>query len=251
LALNPVSLDDRFRPWLLAGVSYFLLPEGSVLDLESSARPATDRQAMPGPAKLPPGPQVPPPPLPSPPPPKRVEHPKASPATASKVNEATWPEPWRERLKKTLPAPLVWTYPELGEDLSGAGDKARSACLRQLIGSLALPKGSSAFWPLRLPSAPRNLPDGQGAQNTPDDPRYFQEGLHLLRPQAVILFGERSVGLSGLNLRMGGTFAQTVLAGVLYIVLPDFAALLANAAMGNKTSAYLRSSLSQLPDFFK
>ena len=250
MALNPVSLDDRLRPWLLAGVSCFLLPEGSVLDLESSARPATDRQAMSGPTKLPPRPQVPPPPLPSPPPPKRVER-QPSPAAASKVNEATWPGPWRERLKKTLPAPLVWTYPELGEDLSGAGDKARSACLRQLIGSLALPKGSSAFWPLRLPAAPESLPDAQAAQDTPDESRYFQEGLRLLRPQAVILFGERSVGLSGLNLRLGGTFAQAVLAGVLYIVLPDFAALLTNAAMGNKTSVYLRSSLSQLPGIFK
>ena len=169
------------------------------------------------------------------------------------MNEAAWPEPWRERLKKTLPAPLVWTYPELGEDLSGAGDKDRSACLKQLIGSLALPKGSSAFWPLRLPSAPGSLPDAQAAQgsrNTPDASRYFQEGLLLLHPQAVILFGERSVELSGLNLRLGGTFVQAVLAGVLYIVLPDFATLLANATMGNKTSVYLRSSLSQLPGIF-
>ncbi|MDL2316259.1 hypothetical protein LJC59_04185 [Desulfovibrio sp. OttesenSCG-928-A18] len=52
------------------------------------------------------------------------------------------------------PAPIVWTYPELGADLTGTGSRERSDYLKRLIQALGLPKGSSSFWPLCLPQQP-------------------------------------------------------------------------------------------------
>lgn len=258
MALNPISLDERLRPWRLAGISHLLMPEGFMTAAQAQTPPspslfrpaeAHQRPARPRPflGSEPPKPQVAPPPGPA----LRAE--AATPIRRQAAFE-NWPRNWRDRLKATPAAPIVWTYPELGEDLSGQGDKARSACLRELIGTLGLPRGSSAFWPLALPSpatadAPAAPPDGMGDTNS--NSLYFLQGLARLNPRALILFGSRSISLSGLDLPADGAFTQSITQGRLHIILPELSALLASRQTLTKTSIYLRSSLSKLPGIFR
>lgn len=61
---------------------------------------------------------------------------------------------WEAILGKSPQSPaVVWTYAELGFDLSGRADSARGKMLRSLIAHLRWPKGSSGFVPTGLPEA--------------------------------------------------------------------------------------------------
>lgn len=91
--------------------------------------------------------------------------PAASTGPASTTDPACWPAPWRQLIKKTRPAPLLWTYEELATDLLApdAASTARSGVLRGLISELSLPRGSSTFWPLSVSAALLSgSPDSQG-----------------------------------------------------------------------------------------
>ena len=93
-------------------------------------------------------------------------------------------EPWAGFLAKAPPAPLmVWTYRELGADLSGRADPARGALWRELIKRLDLPRGSVAFWPFALPT------DG-GSDVVHKEP--FLAGLARIAPKALVVFEERA-----------------------------------------------------------
>jgi hypothetical protein len=159
-----------------------------------------------------------------------------------------WPAAWTALWARTPKAPLVWTYAELGADLSGQGDKARSACLRELIGSLALPRGSSAFWPISLPDSedsPSPPPNGGMPQES-----CFLQGIRLMRPHGIIVFGPQALAQSGLEMALATPFSQALRNGVLHLLLPDFATILASSSDCSKTAAYLRASLSTLPALF-
>lgn len=166
------------------------------------------------------------------------------------VKSLEWPEAWQVLLARTNPAPIVWTYAELGEDLSGNGDKERSACLRRLISSLRLPKGSSAFWPVRLaPFVGEDAPASHEADNAPrstGEAEFFQAGLQRLAPKVVIMLGAPAMELSGLDLPISIPFTQQIHKGVLYVLLPDFASLLGKAALQERAGVFLRAALSGL-----
>lgn len=92
-----------------------------------------------------------------------------------------WPAPWDEYALKVKPGrALVWTYAELGQDLSGQGNAERSNLLKTLIAPLKLPPGSSNFWPY-CSLANRN----QAAEA-----ELFLLGAKLLDPKFIIVFGE-------------------------------------------------------------
>ena len=150
-----------------------------------------------------------------------------------------WPEAWRSLFLRTAPAPIIWTYAELGDDLSGRGDKDRSACLRHIIGSLQLPKGSSSFWPV-------SLSGGETGEAVSGRERYFQEGLRLLKPGAVIFLGAGAVELSGIALNLHIPYTQTIARGMLHVLLPDFTTLLAGENFTRQACVFLRSSLGDL-----
>jgi hypothetical protein len=167
-------------------------------------------------------------------------------ATAPKRERATpgadWPQAWRELLAGASPAPVVWTYAELGDDLAGSGSKERSACLRRIIGSLRLAKGSSAFWPVRCAARAKT--------EDMNDARFFQEGLRRLAPKIVIMLGRESVPLSGLDITLSASFTQQVRMGVLYVLLPDFTDILSRQTdLEEKICAFLRMALAgaQMP----
>jgi hypothetical protein len=151
------------------------------------------------------------------------------------------PPAWEELLRKTPAAPLLWTYAELGEDLRGSGNRARSAALRELVGRLGLPRGSSSFWPLileRSPSFPETDPAPEAV--------FFQQGLNLLRPLAVIFFGERCCSLSGLALACRLPFTQEIKDGRLFLLLPAWGGLLADKGLRERSFSYLHAALSSI-----
>jgi hypothetical protein len=179
-----------------------------------------------------------------------------------------WPPLWQFVLDRTRPAPLVWTYAELGTDLTRQGSRDRSELLRSLINQLQLPKGSSAFWPVWLPSrtpdedlsVPSELDSAKApvGDAEPDAPppdlfpsngshRFFQQGLHFLQARLVIFFGQRAFDLAALSAPLSMPFTQRIHNGILFVLLPDFAQLFASASQVDATRVFLRGALSFVP----
>ena len=96
-----------------------------------------------------------------------------------------WPAPWDVYWSKAKPAPLVFTYAELGEDLGENPSPDRRRLLGALIGKLAWPKGTITFWPTRTPGAN-------------PDPTLFLRGVRRLGGRAVCCFGSSSIEGLGL-----------------------------------------------------
>lgn len=167
--------------------------------------------------------------------------PQPGPAGGMADLAAAWPAPWQALLARTRPSPILWTYAELGADLHGRGIPERSDCLKNIIRQLQLPKGSSTFWPLALDMC------APGASASPE----FVQGLALLKPQAVILFGGGDALLSQLCLDLNGPFQQTFTQGSLFLLLPEFSVLLRSGDALNAAIVFLRASLSGLPALFR
>ena len=253
MAINPLTLAEMLRPWRAAGISELLgealtgeIPsagpqngeDGSGFASEpeplsthaGSSHEASQKSARPA---------------------KAAARGNVQARTDSALPDSrAYPEAWRSLLERTNPAPILWTYAELGEDLAGRGDKERSACLRRLIGSLRLPKGSSVFWPARLASPD----DGQsaaaplnGEESAPGGASgFFQAGLRHLAPKVVIMLGASAVELSGLGLSLNVPFTQQIHGGILYVLLPDFNAILAKPPLEERAGVFLRTALSGL-----
>lgn len=275
MALNPLSLAEMLRPWHAAGVTHLLVTQEDLpddaqtrqFDTLPSAETVPDHahnfsdtivtgsnrrnvEGQPQVRSIPPSSQ--PSSLPQPAmPPKTPESPL--------VPVSEWPEAWSALFARTRRSPLIWSYPELGDDLAGRGSKERSQYLRSLIGSLNLPKGSSAFWPLSLSSSYAQLnPDD--SLNTSDDYSsksaspstglYFRSGLQLLKPRAVLFFGLSCLELSGLTIPLQSSYTQALSQGVLYILLPDFEDLLQKQDSLETSRTFLRAMLNAIPALF-
>lgn len=92
----------------------------------------------------------------------------------------TWPAPWSLFFARVVKSPrFVFTYWELGQDLSGKGDPARSQLWRDLISSLSWPPGTVSFWPLSVFSQNSLLPEL----------KMFHKGLKILCPERLVCFG--------------------------------------------------------------
>lgn len=111
-------------------------------------------------------------------------------------------EPWSVHLAKVPPSPLsVWTYAQLGQDLTGQGDPARGNLWRQLLRALELPRGSVGFWP-------SFLPPGEVNQQSLS---VFVEGLIRIAPRTVVFFSDDSSDPSYLAMsQFGGEALQSV-----------------------------------------
>lgn len=73
-------------------------------------------------------------------------------------------EDWKSILAKSPKAPpVVWSYYELGFDVTGQGDPERGKLLRSILAHLRWPKGSSGFVPAGLPDSGSIQPDMQSA----------------------------------------------------------------------------------------
>ena len=149
-----------------------------------------------------------------------------------------WPTVWQQAFAKAAPAPILWSYAALGEDLGGKANPARGACLRGIIGSLQLPKGTSSFW------APAVL-NGQGQLE--GDASLFLSGIKLLRPKLVIAIGQDSLTSFAPHVSLTLLFTQELYQGMLVVLLPDFASLISRADLVEKSIIYLRACVSTIP----
>jgi len=102
-----------------------------------------------------------------------------------------FPEPWASYFAKAATSPrIVWTYLELGLDLSGQSDPRRAAALRNLITHLRWPRGTTAFWPVAACIDGALRPDGPmfwkgwGQWNTPHIACFGEDALRVIHPEA-------------------------------------------------------------------
>ena len=159
---------------------------------------------------------------------------------APNIEVHTWPESWQELWKRTHPASIVWSYPALSQDLAGQGSPERSQLMRSLIGSLSLPKGSSAFWPLTA-----HQDSGACAM-----PAAYAGAIARLAPQVVVFMGASALPLSGLALTLSFPFTQQILGGRLFVLLPETEYLIADAAAKARAAAFLRAQFASIPSLF-
>jgi hypothetical protein len=208
------------QPWHNAGVSWLYFPEADEpRSLLGHVRPAPFlRRASQ---------------------PREKEEPAAPAGAGSsglKITEDTLPEPWKKILARLAPAPLIWTYVELGWDLLVEGDARRRELLRKLILGLRLRQGSSAFLPLKVP--------GASPEEAAGEKDVFSWFLERLGGKIVILLGKDTLEQSpyaGLGLTY---FRETLIRGRIILSLPGLNELSEDEAKLEATLAYLSSSAS-------
>lgn len=159
---------------------------------------------------------------------------------------ALWPDAWQQRLRQTRPGRIVWTYWNLGNDLSGVetpGRQQRSAFFQRLLQALHHPAGSHTFWPVCLPAS------GQPAQNGPAAPQpqadVFWSGLPRLGARGVVIMGSAAVDAVQLpgSLR---PLQHTIYRGHRVWVLWDVDNMLSESQRYSQMLAMLRQALHPL-----
>jgi len=90
-------------------------------------------------------------------------------------------EPWPTFMAKLPPSPsTIWTYSELGSDLSGQASKARGDLWRRIIPALQLPKGFVGFFPYAIPQ------EGTMQWCT----KHFIQAISMIQPATVVVFDD-------------------------------------------------------------
>ncbi len=151
-----------------------------------------------------------------------------------------WPFSWADRIAKSVQAPILWTYHELGTDLLGAGSPERSTFFKSLIGDLRLPRGSSVFWPSAMPPTNQNAPARLEA-----NPAVYAAGVRRLNPQVMVVFGDKAIEDMGLAGRVK-KFRQEMVEGRLLLALPDIEELLRQPRQRQSAVSLLRAVLASV-----
>ena len=255
MAVTPVSLGPSLRAWAQAGVTHILCdglasdaerasmsrqgvmhtspasPHSREQEKKTDAGQARDRNGARSQSLDKPGVVS-----------EKTSAPAFSPCTSVPDDRATWPEPWRGLIAKASPAPILWTYFELGTDLAGIERSAdRSAFFRNLLSELRLPRGSSAFWPCAMPEEEA----GAGRVQLAGNPPLFAAGVAHLSPRAVVVFGERALAAIGLT-GQAKYFRQIMVDGKLLLLLPEIEELLLNAGQRASSVSLLRAVFGSL-----
>ena len=238
MALAPVTIPEWLRPWHGAGVWHLLADEAIASAVPSAApaatrggeaaAPVSQRHTAPAAPLATPRPQERPRPQAAavaakPQPAPVIRRAPAPGVAAALADPAQWPRQWQTLFAKANPAPVLWTYHELGLDLSGAGEPARGALFRRLLSDLRLPKGTSAFWPT---AAPAEGSDGSTSGVANAD--VFWAGVALLKPRVLVVFGATSLQDMGLEAAAFPLFQQQIFEGKLIVHVPDMSHLLAH-----------------------
>lgn len=248
MALLPLNLCQDLQPWHNAGVSYLFFPDvdnvQALLNIPASriagppvkTRSDTDTAAGASASKTAPA--------------SSVKQPEATSAhivddVAAKRSEppvitdfSRLPKPWQTLLEKVQPAPVAWSYLELGEDLLVKGDKQRSSILKQLIGGLRLGAGTNTFLPVTLP--------GLSAQESSLEGAAFNFALSNLKSKILIFLGKDALAKSPYAYLSLSFFQEKVADGRLVLCLPDLMTLSADSAKLDATIIYLRSALVKI-----
>jgi len=218
LPVNSLALLAGLRPWQEAGLAFLYHAQAAELlapdPVPSAARRPASRETPPEAA--PPEPLA---PLLQPAPRKPVSLPPA----------------WEHMLGRIKPAPVVWSYAELGEDLQGHGSVQRSELLRQMLARLRLPLGSNTFLPLTLP--------GLSPLEQAQERNIFAWLFHRLGGKALILLGQSALELSPFRENSLKPYQEKLLHGNLVLLLPDLHSLSQDARILAMSVDYLRSAL--------
>lgn len=187
--------------------------------------------------------------------PNGTKEPESNGAHQVCLSQEQWPAIWQSMFAKTRPASILWTYAELGQDLLGSGSKARSLCLRDIIGKLQLPKGTSTFWPPTL-----NINENEpGFEHDPTpckmynslEAHIFKQGLQELRPKVVVILGARTMELAELQLSLKMPYTNEVRQGIMFVLLPDISTLLTNPGLVDKACVFLKNALHSIRVIFQ
>lgn len=140
-------------------------------------------------------------------PPKPVKEP-AQPLC--RPDAGSWPDPWCQLASRiTNRLQIFWTYPQLGQDLSGDADPARRKLFQSLIGYMGLPKGAISFWPC-------TSWNGAALENRPD---IFWKGVEAYGVKFVACFGSQGLSVIAPDAPAGSSSAYVN--GIQVIVLQD------------------------------
>lgn len=178
----------------------------------------------------------------------------AVPSNASPAASSVWPEAWAAFLPERRNSFLLWSYAELAVDLGGQPSKERSACLRDIIGHLDMPAGTSVFWPVALPVADASGPEGlePDAGSKPDaalepDAKAFQAGVDHLNPRVIVFLGKKAAVMGGiLPASEARPYSQHIVKGRMVICLPSFARLMKSPRDLDNAKTFLRAAVSRL-----
>ncbi len=103
-----------------------------------------------------------------------------------------WPEDWQKLLARTKPGRIAWTYTDLGYDLSGYASPERRKYLQELLAFMRLPKGSSTFWPIGIPTK-----GSDGSITLDIRPDLFWAGIAKLGIRYIIFLGSDAAAKTG------------------------------------------------------
>lgn len=256
MGTDAVGLLPYLRPWQRAGVEFLLAdqPLPAPYSLCIAVQPAP-RAAPPSPYRPSPRPVA--APVPAHPRPVQVPaRPAASapfmPAVSTApaptlLPPALWPEPWRQRLHKTAPAAVLWTYWALGEDFVRPNAERR-ALLQRLLGDLGHPAGTHSFWPAALPAALADAEsaatgDPQARIDLQAHPEVFWSGVHALKARALVVMGSPALKALELPPRLR-PFQQTRHKGRLVVILRDVDFLAQETHRYDAVKEFLKQALA-------
>lgn len=149
---------------------------------------------------------------------------------------ALWPAPWQERLARTRPGLVAWTYWNLGSDLCDGGQPGkaeRGLFFRRLLQDLGHPQGTHTFWPVCLPDA------GQNLQANAD---VFWSGLQALKARGVIVMGSAAARAAALPGRLE-PLSHRVFRGRRVWILRDVDLMRDDASRYDQMLAFLQNAL--------
>ena len=217
MSVTIINIPQTFRSWRAAGLTH-LLADRPVAEIAAVIRHAGSEPCADAAARLPreivtdsgSSPLLPVVPIIA----KTISSP-----TEAASQPGSWPAAWQGIFGNTKPAPLVWSYAELGLDLSGCPSSERRDLMQRLIAGMRLQRGTSAFWPSALPAS-------DSAGTLVPNPHVFFAGLELLSPRLVVLFGRATLEDAALDPELLPPMHQAVIRGKLFVHAPAVAELL-------------------------
>ena len=223
MAPVPLNISPAFRPWRQAGITHLLLDDEVRERL--LARPELEPSEAAPPVR---------PPRQYGAPQQREGRRQPPPYVPPQQPQAVSSAP--KKAARAAAIQLVWSYPSLSRDLGGDADAAHRDFLRRLLGDMALPKGSHAFWPLN------RYPYGDGESEATVDARMFLSGIAALKPESVILMcGQVPPALGLADLR---PLLPSIVHGYRYVVTPHVDGLIGEPQRYAQLITFLKSIIA-------
>ena len=146
-----------------------------------------------------------------------------------------FPEHWQQAFGKTVfGRPLLWTYPELGQDLFGIPGTERREILRQLLGQLNMGSVHN-FWPF--------TEFGSAADFTLRLD-FFEQGFYRLSPKCVVFLGSGlAEPVTEITDPSPFTVSFSTKLKVMCLFIPEISQLYTQPQLLSRTLAFLQTKL--------